>query len=94
MKTFIKNLFRRNVKTYRIKDILNEFIKDINCKIMLHFDITRRGVVKLYTNRPGLIIGRAGKDINMLTEKLKTECNAKDVKLYEMKHVVSNCGLY
>ena len=89
-----KNLFKRTVNDFQIKCILKEFIKPIQSKIVIHFEITNRGVIKLYTNRPGLIIGKGGKDINMLTKRFREECNAKDVKIFEMKNFVSNCGIY
>ena len=85
---------RRKVNDFQIKCILKEFIKPIQSKIVIHVEITNRGVIKLYTNRPGLIISKGGKDINMLTKRFREECNAKDVKLYEMKNIVSNCGIY
>lgn len=90
-------LFKRKVKDYEIEGILREFIKPMafsSTKILIHFKVTKRGVVEIYTNRPGIIIGKAGKDIKMLIERFKNECNAKDVKLYEMKNIVSNCGIY
>ena len=87
-------LFKRTVNDFQIKCILKEFIKPIQSKIVIHVEITNRSVIKLYTNRPGLIIGKGGKDINMLTKRFTEECNAKDVKLYEMKNIVSNCGIY
>ena len=89
-----KNLFKRTVNDFQIKCILKEFIKPIQSKIVIHVEITNKGVIKLYTNRPGYLIGKAGKDIKMLTNRFKNECNAKDVKLYEMKNIVSNCGIY
>ena len=89
-----KNLFKRTVNDFQIKCILKEFIKPIQSKIVIHVEITNRGVIKLYTNRPGLIIGKGGKDINMLTKRFTEECNAKDVKIFEMKNLVSNCGIY
>ena len=89
-----KNLFKRTVNDFQIKCILKEFIKPIQSKIVIKVEITKKGVIKLYTNRPGLIIGKGGKDINMLIKRFREECNAKDVKLYEMKNIVSNCGIY
>lgn len=85
---------RRKVNDFQIKCILKEFIKPIQSKIVIHFEITNRGVIKLYTNRPGYIIGKAGENIKMLTNRFKNECNVKDVKLYEIKNIVSNCGIY
>lgn len=90
-------LFKRKVKDFEIKGILRDFIKlleSTSTKIIIHFEVTKRGVVNIYTNKPGLIIGKAGKDIKMLTKRFKEECNAKDVKLYEMKNVISNFGIY
>ena len=87
-------LFKRTVNDFQIKCILKEFIKPIQSKIVIHVEITNRGVIKLYTNKPGLIIGKGGKDINMLTKRFTEECNAKDVKIFEMKSLVSNCGIY
>ena len=90
----LNKLFKRNVDEYRVKRILKQFVKSCsNTKIVIYFEITGRGVVKLYTNRPGILIGRGGKDINAIKESLKKECNAKDVKLYEMRTIVSNCGV-
>ena len=80
-----KNLFKRKVNVFQIEYILKEFIKPIQSKIVIHFEITNKGVIKLYKNRPGYIIGKAGEDIKMLTNRFKNECNAKDVKLYEIK---------
>ena len=54
------------------KDILKEFIKPCSSKIIIHYEVTHRGIVKIYTNRPGIIIGRAGKDIKMLIERFAT----------------------
>lgn len=89
-----KNIFRRKVNDYEIGDILKEFIKPCDSKIIIHYEVTYRGIVKIYTNRPGIIIGKGGKNIKMLTERFKNECNVKDVKLYDMKNIVSNCGGY
>lgn len=89
-----KNVFRRKVDKLKIKWILNDFIEHIKSEIIIHIVVTNRGVVKLYTNSPGTLIGKAGEDINMLTKRFKEECNAKDVKIYEMKYIASNCSIY
>lgn len=82
---------KREVNEYRIKEILREFIDNItSVTIMLHFDVTRDGVVHIYTNRPGLLIGKGGKDINMLEGRMVIECNAKCVKLHEIKNTLVN----
>lgn len=93
-KRWYNNLFRHKVSEYNLCCILKDFIKNCNSKIVIHCEITRRGVVKLYTNKPGLVIGKGGKDIDELKFKLKISANVKNVKLYEMKNTVSNCGIY
>lgn len=93
-KRWCYKLFRRKVSEYTLTYTLKEFIKNCNSKIIIHCEITRRGVVKLYTNRPGIIIGKGGKDINELKRELKISANIKDIKIYEMKNVASNCGFY
>ena len=90
----MKNIFKRKVNEYAITSILRQHLKSISPKMTIHFTVTYTGIVKLYTNRPGILIGKHGTNIKMLTEKIKKECNAKDVKVYEMKHIISNEGIY
>lgn len=88
---------RRKVKDFEIKCILRDFIKPLesmSSKIIIHFEVTKRGVLNIYTNRPGILIGRGGEDFQLLNRRFREECNVKDVKLYEMKNIVSNCGIY
>lgn len=94
----MKNIFRREVDRFAIKDYLYQhlksFIKNSDTGIIIHYDVTKRGVVNLYTNRPGIIIGKGGKTIDEITLILKNKCNVKDVRVYEMKNIISNCGIY
>ena len=48
-----KNMFRRKVDYMLVTYILKGFIKSYNnCKIVIHYEITNSGVIKLYTNKP------------------------------------------
>ena len=94
MKKFINKLFKRKVNIFSIMSFLKPFAKDNDTPTIIHFDVTRTGVVNLYTNKPGLIIGKGGKDIDQLKIDLKRECNVKDVKVFEMKHMVSNFEIF
>ena len=87
-------LLKRNVDDFQIGYILREFIKPIKTNIIIHFEITNKGVVNLYSNRPGILIGSCGNNISLIKHRLQKECNAKDVKIFEMRNLVSNCGIY
>ena len=64
-------MFKRKVNEFMIRDILFQFVNSItHCKVLIYYKISRRGVVKLYTNRPGIIIGRNGQDINTIRDEM------------------------
>lgn len=85
---------KKKVNEYHLKNILEDFVKTIPHNTIIYFNITNKGVVNLYSNRPGILIGCRGETKNKLTDRFKKECNVKDVKIYELKYVVSNCGIY
>ena len=73
--------------------ILRRFIKGISSKMVVNIEITNDGEVILSTNKPGLLIGPAGRDFYNLERDIK-KCGAIKVSIKEMKCVVSNCGIY
>ena len=83
---------RRKVDEMFIRDILYQFVNGISTTItmIIQYKISKRGIVNLYTNRPGILIGRNGEDINAIRNEMKTKANAKDVKVFEMKDFVIN----
>jgi ribosomal protein S3 len=85
---------KRVVDEYKVRDILYQFIKTVNppCSMFITYNITRRGVVELTTNRPGILIGKQGIDIYRIKSHMKIKANAKDVKVYEHKQYVTNFG--
>ena len=82
-----------NVDKYLIQYELQRFINECNAKIIISIEVEDNGTVILHTNRPGILIGPAGRDINMLRETFK-QYGATEVLLKEMKHIASNCGIY
>ena len=73
--------------------ILRDFMKTVKPEMVISVEITHRGEVILHTNRPGILIGRGGIDIDRLRKEIK-RCGATKVTVKEMKCVVSNCGVY
>ena len=74
-----------------LKDLFDEF-KEAS-KTFATFKITKTRVLKIYSNNPGLMIGRAGERINRYKKRLKEEANVKKVDLYECRDFVSNFGI-
>ena len=73
--------------------ILRRFIKECSTKIVINIEVKDNGEVILHTNRPGILVGPAGRDFYKLEKDIK-KLGATKVSLKEMKCVVSNCGLY
>ena len=88
--------FKRNVDEFAIKYILEEFLSSLkyDTKMIIYYKISGRGDIKLFTNRPGILVGRKGENINMIKERFINEANIRDTKIYEMKNIVSNCDIY
>lgn len=88
--------FTRIVDEFKIKEILEEFLSSLkyDTKMIIYYKISGRGDVRLFTNHPGLLIGRQGETINNIKERFTNEANVRNTLIYEMKRVVSNCGIY
>lgn len=81
-------LFKRKVDVYHIEEILRNFIDVHNIEDMIiYFEITNSGIVILHTNKPGILIGKAGRDIGFIECQLKNECNVKSIRIREMRNV-------
>lgn len=76
----------------RFKYIFDEAFGDIKDDFIFMFDHhyakeDKNGEVIIYTNRPGVLIGVAGKNIDKLKELLKEEFKHDyDVKIQEVGH--------
>ena len=88
-------MFKRKVDEYAIKRVLSEFLNTVtNCKMIIYYTVSRRGIVKMYTNRPGILVGPGGRDIEAIRNELVAKANVKDVKIIEMKQFVTNFKEY
>lgn len=92
-----KKWTKRWADEYDIDRVLYDFVYQYNtshdCKIIILYKITIFRTLKLYSNRPGALIGPKGVNINHIKDVLKDK-NIKDVKVYEIKNIVSNCNIY
>lgn len=91
---FKKRRYKRDddFKVYLIlKDWLAEFS---TCgRTFITFEITKKRVLNIYSNHPGVMIGEAGERVDRYTKRLKEEVGIKKVNLYEHKNIVSNFGI-
>lgn len=85
---------RRKVDEWEVAHILHDFLIENNLKsdIYISYEISKRGIVNIKTNKPGLLIGRRGIDIDNIRKEMKEKANVKDIKLNEMRHFVT-CNL-
>lgn len=76
----------------QFEKIFDEVFGDIKDDFVFMFDhhyaaTDKNGEVIIYTNRPGVLIGLAGKNIEKLKELLKEEFKHDyDVKIHEVGH--------
>ena len=69
-----------------VDQILREFLsqRPCNLKMIIIFDVTKRGDVRIYSNYPGRLLGRYGADWDTLVSKLKVYAHARSVKLFSI----------
>ena len=79
-------------KTYLIiRDWIAEFTT--YGKTFVTFEITKKGVLNIYSNHPGVMIGKAGERIDRYEKRLIEEVGVKKVNIYEHRNIVSNFGI-
>lgn len=85
---------KKMINEYNIEIILNEFIKNIKTPIIIIYKINRFNILNLYSNRPGVLIGPAGRNINYLKSEIQKITPIKKIKIYEIKNIINNCNIY
>ena len=87
-------LKRRKVDEWEVAHILHDFLIENNFKndIYISYEISKSGIVNIKTNKPGLLIGRRGVDIDNIRKEMKEKANVKDINLNEMRCFVT-CNL-
>ena len=91
----MKNIFKRkrNIDKWSIQELIQNFINNINCKITVYIEFKDNGDVILHSNRPGILIGPKGRDIETLKNEIR-KYGGKKVTLKEMMYIADNKGLY
>ena len=81
---------KKKIDEWEVGHILYNFLIENNFKndIYISYEISKKGIVNIKTNKPGLLIGRRGIDIDNIRKKMKEKANIKDIKLYEMRHFI------
>lgn len=79
---------RREVDEWEVSRILYDFLypTSLSLKMIICYEISRKGDVIIRSNRPGVIIGVGGKNIEQLTYDLQTKANVRKVKLFELRN--------
>lgn len=77
---------RRLVFAGDVDIILREFLSQRPCamRMIITFEINKRGDVKIYSNYPGRLLGKYGVDWDLLVAQLKVYANARSVKLFPL----------
>lgn len=74
-----------------IEKELKKFVSDCQTPFIICCDLDKRKILRLLTNRPGLLIGKQGQDLKLLKETLiKKGVSIKKIRVYEAKHMITN----
>lgn len=81
------------IKWARERDeaIIREWLEEIGFSGTIGYYISYDGIVTIYSNRCGVLIGKAGKNIDILKEILHKVYSKKPKKEWTIKFV-ENCG--
>ena len=71
----------------KIRDYISNRLKKAGISKVLIDRTPKRAVITIHTSRPGIVIGRSGKEITKLEEELKQVTN-KEVKI--LIHEIAN----
>ena len=82
---------KKKINEYEVTHILYNFLVENQIKnnICITFEISKRGIVSIKTNKLGLLIGKQGEDIERIRNEMKEKANVRDVKIYEMRNFIS-----
>lgn len=80
---------------FKVYKILKDWFAEFTTygKTFVTFEITSKKVLNIYSNNPGVMVGKAGERIDRYKKRLKEELGIKKVNLYEHRNVVSNFGI-
>ena len=80
---------------FKVYTILKDWFAEFSTygKTFVTFEITNKRVLNIYSNHPGVMIGKAGERIDRYKQRFKEELKIKKVNLYEHRNIVSNFGI-
>jgi ribosomal protein S3 len=95
MKLFNFKKRNKSDKEFQVYKILKDWFAEFTTygKTFVTFELTKKEVLNIYSNHPGVMIGKAGERIDRYKKRLKEEVGIKKVNLYEHRNVVSNFGI-
>ncbi len=81
---------KKKIDKWEVGHILYNFLVEhqITNNVCITFEISKRGIVSIKTNKPGQLIGNKGINIERIRNEMKEKANVKDVKIYEMRHFI------
>lgn len=81
-------MFFKRLKVFDgdVDQVLREFLsqRPCNLRMIVIFDVSKRGNVRIYSNYPGRFLGKYGADWDLLVAKLKVYAHARSVKLFPL----------
>jgi len=76
-----KSFASRLIEDLTLRDYIRSRLKKAGVSRILIERTRNRAVVTIFTSRPGIVIGRSGKEITQLEEELRKVTNNKEVKI-------------
>jgi small subunit ribosomal protein S3 len=76
-----KSFSSRLIEDMTLRDYIRNRLKKAGVSRILIERTRNRAVVTIFTSRPGIVIGRSGKEIAQLEEELRKVTNNKEVKI-------------
>ena len=76
-----KKIFREKVRKYAVEQYVQSALGKLSCSAI---DVQRTPLgekITVYTSKPGLIVGRKGANIRLLTQKLKDDFGLEDPQI-------------
>ena len=87
---------KKKIDKWEVGHILYNFLVEhqITNNICITYEISKKGIVTIKTNKPALLYGKQGVYIERICNEMKEKANVKDVEIYRIRHFVMRdaCG--
>lgn len=83
---------KKKIDEREVGRILYDFLVEYQIKSNMYitFEISKKGIVNIKTNKPGLLFGKQGVYIERIRNEMKEKANVKDVEIYKRHFVMCN----